>query len=88
MGGSNKRQILLLGVNETILLGTCAKMTPLFFVYFRGYTVQFTFPTPRRIVSQTEAVRRFWGRFFGGRGANLGGIKPKMSKKGGGHFGT
>ena len=63
-------------------------MTPPFFAHFRGHTAQFTPPAPRRIASQTAAVRRFWGRFFGGRGGKLGGMTPEMSKKGGGHFGT
>ena len=63
-------------------------MTPPFFAHFRGHTAQFTLPAPQRIASQTAAVRRFWGRFFGGRGGKLGGKAPKMSKKGGGHFGT
>ena len=63
-------------------------MTPPFFAHFRGHTAQITPPAPKRIASQTAAVRRFGGRFFGGRGVKLGGKAPKMSKKGGGHFGT
>ena len=63
-------------------------MTPPFFAHFRGHTTQFTPPAPRRVAPQTAAVRRFGGRFFGGRGGKLGGMTPKMSKKGGGHFGT
>ena len=45
-------------------------------------------PAPRGIAPKNDGQLLFGARFFGGRGGKLGGMAPKMSKKGGGHFGT
>ena len=63
-------------------------MTPPFFAHFRGHTAQFTPPPPKESRPKQQLSVVFGGDSSGGGGGKLGGMAPKMSKKGRGHFGT